>query len=124
MRPFRELLVWQKSHALALDVYTATAAFPPHERYGLTSQMRRSATSIPTNIVEGAARDGAKEFNQFLAIALGSAAELEYQLLLSRDLKYLKPDHVLNLTNQVEEVKRMLVSFRKQLRVGVEKANS
>jgi four helix bundle protein len=66
MRPFTELLVWQKGHALALAVYHATEAFPAHEMYGLTSQMRRSATSIPTNVAEGSARDGMREFHRFL----------------------------------------------------------
>ena len=115
-----ELLVWQKGHALALDIYRATEAFPAHELYGLTSQMRRSATSIPTNVAEGSARDSKREFHRFLAIALGSAAELEYQLLLARDLNYLKSDHATALGGQIDEVKRMLVGFRKQLQMGLE----
>jgi four helix bundle protein len=86
MRDFRNLQVWEKAHALALSVYKATVSFPKEELYGLTSQIRRSSTSIPTNIAEGCGRNGDAELARFMSIGMGSASELEYQLLLAHDL--------------------------------------
>jgi four helix bundle protein len=83
LKDFRKLKVWEKSHHLALSVYQATSSFPDHEQYGLTSQMRRAAVSIPANIAEGYGRGGDAEFARFLQIASGSAAELQYQILLA-----------------------------------------
>ncbi len=114
MRPFRELVVWQASHAVTLEVYKATATFPRKELYGLTSQVRRAACSVPSNIVEGSARTDA-EFRHSLRIALGSATELEYQLLLARDLGYLPEDLYITLESQLASVKRMLVAFMRRL---------
>ncbi|MDD2539606.1 MAG: four helix bundle protein [Desulfuromonadaceae bacterium] len=87
-RKHHELLVWQESMTLARDVYSATADFPGHEIYGLTSQIRRAAVSIPSNIAEGAGRTGPREFYKFLSIARGSLCELETQLILANDLGY------------------------------------
>jgi four helix bundle protein len=87
-RKHHDLLVWQEGMALARDVYSATADFPNHELYGLTSQLRRAAVSIPSNIAEGAGRTGPREFHKFLSIARGSLCELETQLLLANDLGY------------------------------------
>ena len=89
MQNFRDLKVWRKAHAVALSVYAATAPFPAAERYGLTSQMRRAAFSIPSNIAEGCGRPSNAELAHFLHIALESASELEYFLLLARDLQLL-----------------------------------
>jgi four helix bundle protein len=89
MKDFRKLDVWAKAHALTLAIYRVTAGFPTEERYGLTSQLRRAALSIPTNITEGCGRNTDAEFNRFLEIAMGSASETEYLLLLSFDLKYI-----------------------------------
>jgi four helix bundle protein len=89
MKSFRDLKVWEKSHELALAAHDATADFPKQEMFGLVSQIRRCATSIPANIAEGCGRRGNGEFHRFLQIAMGSASELEYHLLLSRDLKFL-----------------------------------
>ena len=89
MHDFRRLTAWQVGHELALEVYQATASFPPDERFGLTSQMRRSAASVPTNIAEGSGRGSEPDFARFLAIAVGSASELLYQVRLARDLGYL-----------------------------------
>ena len=116
MKDFHKLLVWEKAHHLALDVYRATQSFPKDELYGLTSQIRRASGSIPANIVEGCGRSGDAELARFLQIAMGSASELEYHLLLARDLNYL--DHSLHepLTNQVVEVKRMLTAFIQTLK--------
>src|SRR5713226_5621353 len=89
MRDFRELKVWEKAHGLTLAVYTATARFPKEELYGLTTQIRRSCASIPANLAEGCCRSGDVEFARFLQIAMGSASELEYHVLLAHDLKIL-----------------------------------
>ena len=114
MRPFQDLTVWQKAHLLVLRVYDVTRGFPSHEQFGLTSQMRRSASSIPTNIAEGSVHDTGAQFHRFLGIALGSATELEYQLILSKDLKYISDEIHHQLDKDLAEVKRMLVSFRRQ----------
>ena len=89
MQDFKKLKVWQNSHNLTLAIYRATESFPSPELYGLTTQMRRSCSSIPANIAEGCGRDGDAEFARFLRIAMGSAAELDYHLLLARDLGFL-----------------------------------
>jgi len=116
MRDFRKLKVWEKSHQLTLSVYEITGGFPDDERFGLTSQMRRACTSIPTNIAEGCGRDGHAELARFLQIAMGSASELEYQLLLANELGMLnQPDYELVNQNTVE-VKKMLASFIKKLK--------
>jgi four helix bundle protein len=84
MQDFRKLKVWEKSHNLTLEIYKSTESFPGSEIYGLTSQTRRSCSSIPANISEGCGRKSAAEFARFLQIAMGSASELEYHLLLAR----------------------------------------
>jgi four helix bundle protein len=115
MQSFRNLKVWEKAHVLTLDVYTSSRSFPREELYGLTSQMRRSAASIGANIAEGCCRKGDCEMGRFLQIAMGSASELEYHLLLAHDLGLLgKPDHQ-RLENEVIEVKRMLASLIRSL---------
>jgi len=118
MKDFRQLKVWEKSHQLALAVYKATKDFPKEELYGLTSQIPRSSMSIPTNIAEGCGRNTDKEFARFLQIAMGSASETEYQLILARDLGFLSQDSYGALQNEVEEVKRMLASLLKTLRAN------
>ena len=115
MRDFRQLKVWEKGHRLTLAVYEATARFPREELYGLTSQMRRSCASVPANIAEGCGRDGDAELARFLRIASGSASELEYHLLLARDLDLLDPSNHERLSKEVIEVKRMLTSFIQKL---------
>jgi four helix bundle protein len=89
MRDFREIKVWEKAHGLTLEIYKATGGFPREEIYGLTSQMRRSSSSIPENIAEGCGRGGNAELARFLQIGSGSASELEYHILLARDLSFL-----------------------------------
>jgi four helix bundle protein len=101
---------------LTLRVYQASARFPDRERFGLTSQIRRASASVPTNIAEGCGRDGRTELGRFLQIAMGSACELEYQLLLAHDLRYLGPKEFDELSGNVTEVKRMLAAFIKKLR--------
>ena len=117
MRDFRGLKVWKKAHQLALDVYRATVAFPRDEVYGLASQMRRAGASVPANIAEGCGRDGNAELARFLHIAAGSASELEYLLLLARDLSLLSAVDYEQLSTQATEVKRMLTSLIRQLRM-------
>ena len=108
MRDFRELTVWQKAHELTLEVYRVTAHFPSAELYNLTSQIRRACSSIPMNIAEGCGRDGNAEFARFLWIAMGSSSELDYQLVLARDLTYLDPAAYSQLNDRLIEVRRML----------------
>lgn len=116
MRDFRELKVWEKAHHLTLAVYKATASFPKDELYGLTSQIRRSCASIAANIAEGCGRSGEAELARFLQIALGSASELEYHLLLAHDLAFLGQESYEHLAGEVTEVKRMLTSFIQTLK--------
>ncbi len=111
MRDFRQLKVWAKAHELTIAVYKATRSFPKEELYGLTSQIRRSCESIPANIAEGCDRTGGAELARFLNIAMGSASELEYHLLLSRDLDLLETKNYEQLAAGVVELKRMLTSF-------------
>src|ERR1044071_9690091 len=116
MKDFRQLKVWEKSHQLALSVYKATKEFPKEELYELTSQLRRASMSIPTNIAEGCGRNTDADFARFLQMAMGSVSETEYQLSLARDLEFLSSNEHEKLQNEVEEVKRMLVSLLKTLR--------
>lgn len=116
MQDYRELKVWQKAHELTLAVYRATAAFPREEMYGLTIQIRRSSSSIAANLAEGCGRNGTAEFARFCSIAMGSASELEYHLLLARDLKLLKPKDHEQIAQQATEVKRMLTGLLKRLK--------
>ena len=111
MRDFHKLDVWQKSHQFALALYRATRTFPKEELYGLTSQMRRAVLSIPANIAEGCGRNGDAEFTRFLHIAFGSASEMEFFLIVSRDLGYLSEDAYAELDGQVVEVKKMLAAL-------------
>lgn len=108
--------MWEKSHHLTLAVYKATVTFPQEELYGLTSQMRRSASSIPANIAEGCGRDGVVELARFLRIASGSASELEYHTLLAHELNLLNTSDHQRLNQGVTEVKRMLTSLIKKLK--------
>ena len=115
MQDFRNLQVWKKAHDLTLDIYSKTNCLPKDELFGLRSQMRRSAASIGTNIAEGCGRVGDRELSRFLLIAMGSASELEYQLLLCRDLNYVDDLRHSELDSKVKEVKRMLASFVQSL---------
>lgn len=116
MKDFRELKVWQKAHQLTLAVYRTTAAFPREELYGLTSQLRRAGSSIAANLAEGCGRNGDMEFARFCSMAMGSASELEYHLLLAKDLKLIKPVDYQELNQQATELKRMLTALMQKLR--------
>jgi four helix bundle protein len=115
MRDYRKLKVWEKAHQFVLDVYRSTRVFPAEERFGLTREVRRSATSVPSNIAEGSGRGGDREYARFLSYAAGSASEADYQLLLARDLGYLDEQTHAQLDGQAQEVKRMLNSFIQRL---------
>jgi len=108
MHNFKDLRVWQKAVELVVMVYEVTKNFPQSERYNLTSQMQRAATSIPSNIAEGCGRGSNPAFKQFLGIALGSSYELETQIILSHRLGLLSSEEHDTLTSQVTEVQRML----------------
>jgi four helix bundle protein len=116
MQDFRNLKVWQKAHALTLEVYSCTGEFPADERFGLTTQLRRSCASVPANLAEGCARSGDTDFARFVNVAAGPASETDYHLLLARDLGYLAESKYQPLFAQVSEVKRMLNSFEQTLR--------
>ena len=108
-------MVWQKAHKTTLVVYRQSQRFPGTEQYGLTSQMRRSCASIAANITEGCGRGSDKEFRRFLLIAMGSASETEYHILLAHDLDLLNAEIYQDLTDQVQEIKKMLASLIKKL---------
>lgn len=116
MQNFRDLQVWQKAHALTLSVYRSSERFSKEERYGLTSQLRRAAASIGTNIAEGCGRGTDPDFARFLQIAMGSASEVEYLLLLARDLSELADEEWQQLNELIAEVKRMLTAFIRTLK--------
>lgn len=116
MKDFHELKVWQKAHRLTLAVYRITATLPREELYGLTSQLRRSCASIPANLAEGCGRNGDAELSRFCSIAMGSASELEYHLLLAKDLKLIEPGDYEELAQRTIELKRMLTALIQKLR--------
>ena len=115
MKGFRNLIVWQKSHKLALEVYKATDSFPKNEQFGITSQLRRAVLSIPTNIAEGSGRKSKKEYAHFLNIAMGSTHETEYLLEFSKDLNHIDETEVQLMFEQIEEIKSMLFVLIKKL---------
>ncbi len=115
MKDFHDLQVWQKAHQLTLIVYRLTASFPRDERYGLTTQLRRSSSSIAANLAEGCGRNGDAELARFCSIAMGSASELEYHLLLANDLNLIKATDYAQLAQQTTEVKRMLTGLLHKL---------
>jgi four helix bundle protein len=112
-RPHYNLEAWKLAMTLVKNVYQVTRSFPQEEIYGLTAQMRRAAVSVPSNLAEGAARTGRKEFAQFLSVAKGSLSELETQLLISAELGYLDGKHA--VFELVEEVSRLLAGLHKSL---------
>lgn len=116
MKDFRSLIVWKKSHQLTIEIYSITKNYPKSEIYGLTSQIRRASSSIPTNIAEGCGRGSEIDFARFLQIAMGSASETEYLLMLSKDLGYIDSDIYTKHLNEMQEIKKMLVSLIKKIR--------
>jgi four helix bundle protein len=116
MQNFRDLKVWSKAHVVTLGVYAFTEKFPASERYGLTSQMRRAAASVPANIAEGCVRSSDADFARFLSMSLGSASELEYLALLARDLMLLPEAVYEQLLLNIQEVERMLTALIARLK--------
>lgn len=116
MRDFREIKAWHKAHKLTLLTYQLTKTFPNNEQFGIRSQMRRAAYSIPSNIAEGCGRDSQAKFARFMFIAMGSASELEYFTILAHDLTYLQSKGYQNLNSGAIEVKKMLAPFIRKLK--------
>ena len=117
MKSVEDLDVFKLSHQRALEVYEITQAFPQHEKFGLISQIRRSAYSIPMNLLEGSHRLSTKEYRQFVGIVRGSAGEMKYQLLLARDLKYMSNEQYLEFIGRYERVSQMLTRLAQSLNV-------
>jgi len=113
---FRNLEIWKKSRKLVKKIYVATRDFPEEERFGLTSQLRRAAVSVPSNIAEGCGRNGNKELIQFCHIATGSLCEIETQLLLSEDLDFLPVETSTPLIDEITEIRKMLSGFTNKLK--------
>ena len=118
MQHFTKLLVWQRSHKLVLAIYNASVGFPRSEQFGLTSQLRRAALSVPTNIAEGSKRQSESDFARFLNMAEGSLAETEYLLMVSRDLGYIQPPAASRYLKEVTEILRMLSGLRNTIMQG------
>lgn len=115
VKDFRELKVWEKAHKMTLTAYRLTSGFPKHELFGLTSQIRRCSSSIPANIAEGCGRMGNSEFHRFLQMACGSANELEYHVLLAKDLGYLSQTDYDSAQKELLDLKRMLVALTRKV---------
>ena len=116
MRDFHKLGIWQRSHQLTLDVYKVSKSFPKDELFGLTSQVRRAASSIPTNIAEGCGRASNKDYAHFLQIAIGSASEVEYELLLAHDLEYINDEAFNKLTSETIAIRKMIIKYQSELK--------
>lgn len=116
MQDFRKLQVWEKAHAFTLDIYRMTKKFPKEETFGLTSQLRRAATSVGSNLAEGCGRGSQADLGRFIQISFGSASEAQYQLILARDLGYVHADEWQHLDDRISEVKRMLSALLKKLK--------
>lgn len=115
MRDFRKLRVWEQSHQLTLLLYSQTKTFPNEEKYGITSQIRRAVASIPTNIAEGCGKISDKDFARYLNISFGSASELEYLMILSKDLDYISSDMFLTISTEIIAIKKQLYHLIKKL---------
>ena len=116
MRDFKQLKVWEKAHRFTLAIYQMTSRFPKNELYGLTSQLRRAVVSVPTNIAEGYGRSGQVERSHFLNIALGSACEAEYLLILSKDLGYISEPEYGKSNDSLIEIRKMLISLYNKIK--------
>lgn len=115
MHKYRELEIWKRAIDLTVDVYALTQRFPEDEKFGLTSQIKRAAVSVPSNIAEGAGRNSNKEFNQFLGISTGSIFEVETQLILAERLNFLSSDQIEEVLNRSNELVRMTKSLKSKL---------
>ena len=111
MRDYKKLNIWEKSYKLGLSIYTVTQSFPKEEVYGLTSQLRRCAISVPSNIAEGSRRSTEKDFKSFLHIAYGSLAEIEVQIMYATDLEYISKKDSETLLQEISEISKMVNAF-------------
>lgn len=119
MKDFRQLRVWEKSHNLVLETYKILDSLPNLEKYVLSQQLQRSVTSIPTNIAEGCGRGSNADFVRFLYFSIGSCSEFEYQILLSKDLKYISEDKYIEFVDKVKEIRMMLTSLIKKIKAEI-----
>lgn len=117
MHRFKDLEIWKRSRIFCSKIYAETANFPENEKFGITNQLRRASVSIPSNIAEGSSRASNKELSRFLEIAIGSAYEIETQLLISNDLKFLEFETLESLLNELEEIIKMISKFRTTLKI-------
>ena len=115
MQDFKKLDIWKRSFNFSSNIYKVTSFFPPDEKFGLTSQLRRASISIPINIAEGSGRNSRKDFANFVQIAIGSTSEVECELILAKELNFLSEDNFSTLTKELSEIRKMLTSFRKAL---------
>ena len=115
MHNFKKLEIWIKSMGIVTEIYQITNTFPSHERFGLISQMQRSAVSIPSNIAEGSAKNSNKDFARFLEISIGSSYELETQLIVSFNLKYIETAVYEDLSFKISEIQKMINGFKNKL---------
>jgi len=115
MHKYKELKVWQKARKIVKDVYKVSQNFPNEEKFGLTAQIRRCAVSIPSNIAEGSGRGSNKDFANFINISISSAFELETQLILALDLNFIKEEEFESLSEDIQEIQKMLTGFNKNL---------
>ena len=116
MRDFKKYNIWKLSHELTLELNNVTKQYPNEEIYGITSQIKRAAVSIPNNISEGCGRDSDSEFNRFLSIALGSASELEYLIILSKDLNYIDEEISTKLITNINDIKRKIYTLKQKIK--------
>jgi four helix bundle protein len=117
MHQFKELLIWQKSRNFCSEIYSVTSTFPNDEKFGITNQLRRASVSIPSNIAEGSSRNSNKDFSRFLEIAIGSAYEIETQLLIASDLGFIKSEKLVLIINQLDEIIKMISKFKSTLKI-------
>lgn len=117
MHQFKELVIWKKSRFFCTEIYSITATFPNDEKFGITNQLRRASVSIPSNIAEGSSRNSNKDFSRFIEISIGSAYEIETQLLIASDLGFINHDKLDSLIIQLDEIIRMISKFRSTLKI-------
>lgn len=117
MHRFKELEIWKRSRLYCSKIYSITSSFPEIEKFGLTNQLRRASVSIPSNIAEGSSRKSNKDFSRFLEITLGSAYEIETQLLIASDLKFISKNESSSLSIELEEIIKMISKFKSTLKI-------
>ena len=115
MKTFRDLKVWEKAHKLVLEIYKITKEYPQEEKFGIISQLRRSASSVPTNIVEGFKRRSERDYGRFLNLADASLEETKYHIILSKDLGYLQEERFTEINKMCDEVGKMLYGLQKKV---------